>query len=71
MNRKKITFWLDERQIQKLKNLSSATRIRQADFAREAFADLFQKYEKELKEAKRSRKKEGGEGRGKAPPGQA
>ncbi len=70
MNRKKITFWLDERQIEELKNLSSATRIRQADFAREAFDDLFQKYEKELK-AKRSQKREGGEGRGKAPPGRA
>ncbi len=69
MNRKKITFWLDEQQIEELKNLSSVTRIRQADFAREAFDDLFQKYEKELKEAKRSPKEKGGEKRGKAPPG--
>ncbi len=49
MGKKRMTFWMEERQIEGLKALSSITRIRQADFVREAFDDLLVKYKKELK----------------------
>lgn len=51
MGKKRMTFWMDDRQIEGLKALSSITRIRQADFFREALDDLLAKYKKELKKA--------------------
>lgn len=51
MGRKRMTFWMEDRQIEGLKSLSSITRIKQADFIREAIDDLLVKYKKELKKS--------------------
>jgi hypothetical protein len=55
MGKKRMTFWLDEKQIEGFKTLSTVTRIRQADFFREAIDDLLLKYKKEVKKSLKKR----------------
>jgi hypothetical protein len=50
--RKRMTFWMDHGQVEGLKRLSSATRIKQADYIREGIDMVLAKYAKELKRAK-------------------
>lgn len=57
-----MTFWMEERQVEGLKVLSTATRIKQADYIREGIDMVLAKYGKQLKKAKQ----EGGVGRGKS-----
>jgi hypothetical protein len=53
MGKKRMTFWMEERQIEGLKALSSITRIKQADFIREGIDIVLVKYSKTLKKAPR------------------
>ncbi|MBU1209267.1 MAG: ribbon-helix-helix domain-containing protein [Proteobacteria bacterium] len=57
MGKKRMTFWMDDKQIVELKILSLATRIKQADFIREGIDMVLSKYQKEIKKAQ----KKGGE----------
>ena len=52
MGRKRMTFWMDDKQIEGLKALSSVTRIKQAEFVREGIEMVLAKYQKEIKKAK-------------------
>lgn len=57
MSKQRISVFLEQEQIDKLKLLSGITRIKQADYIREGLEMVFAKYQKEL----RSAKKKGGE----------
>lgn len=57
MERERISVFLDKEQIEKLKGLSGATRVKMADYIREGVDLVLAKYQKELKRAK----KKGGE----------
>ncbi len=54
--RERYTTFLDKRQIEGLKNLSSVTRVPMAIYVREAIDDLLAKYERELKKVKKGGK---------------
>jgi predicted DNA-binding protein len=54
--RERYTTFLDKKQIEGLKTLSSLTRVPMAIYVREAIDDLLVKYEKELKKAKKGGK---------------
>lgn len=53
MDREKVTFYLDKTQIKGLKLLSDFTRVKRADYIREGVAMVLEKYQSELKKAKR------------------
>lgn len=53
---KRVAFFADDQQFQKLKVLSAATRVKMADYIREGINMVLQKYRRELK---RGRKKGG------------
>lgn len=56
MGKKRVNFYLDESQIERLKALSEASRIKMSDYVREAIEMVLAKYQKKLKKTK----KEGG-----------
>ena len=56
-NLKRITFWIEPKQAEGLRDLSNVTRIRQGVLMREAVSDLLRKYQKELR---KSRERKGG-----------
>lgn len=58
MGKKRMTFWIEDRQIEALKALSSVTRVKQADYIREGIDIVVERYQAELKKAS---KKKGGE----------
>ncbi len=53
MGKKRMTFWMEENQIEALKALSSVTRIKQADYIREGIDMVLERYRKELGKAKK------------------
>jgi predicted DNA-binding protein len=57
MPKAKITFFIEPDMWDKLKTLSSITRVKQADYIREGIEIVFEKYKGEFKKAK----KKGGE----------
>lgn len=57
MAKPKVTFFIDQEMLGRLKALSTITRIKQADYIREGIAIVLDKYNAELKKAK----KKGGE----------
>lgn len=56
MGRKRMTFWMEDEQIEGLRILHTVTRIPQAVLMREAIDDLLTKYHKELQKAKKERR---------------
>jgi len=52
----KITFFVDQEVLDRLKELSRITRIPQAIFLREAMDDVLEKYRGEFKKAEQKRK---------------
>ena len=52
----KITFFIDPDMLEKLKTLSTVTRVKQSDYIREGIAYVLEKYEAELKKAKKGKK---------------
>ena len=55
MPKPKVTFFIDDDLLEKLKLLSSITRIKQADYIREGIAMVLDKYKSEFAKAKKSR----------------
>jgi len=55
MQKPKVTFFIDEDLLKKLKLLSSITRVKQADYIREGIAMVLDKYKLEFTKAKKSR----------------
>lgn len=55
MPKPKVTFFIDEDLLEKLKLLSSITRVKQADYIREGIAMVLDKYKGEFAKAKKSR----------------
>lgn len=53
MDRQTVTVYLDNKQIEDLKLLSDFTRIKRADYIREGVDMVLEKYQSELKKAKR------------------
>ncbi|MFV1951702.1 MAG: ribbon-helix-helix domain-containing protein [Nitrospinota bacterium] len=53
MPKTKVTFFIDQEMLDKLKTLSSYTRVKQADYIREGIAMVLQKYKNELKKAQK------------------
>ncbi len=56
MDRKRITFFIENRQIESLKVLSKVTRIKQVEFIREGIDMVLERYGKQLKKAKSQEK---------------
>jgi hypothetical protein len=57
MGKKRVNFFIDEMQVEGLKALSRATRVKMSDYVREGIDLILAKYQKELKKAR----KKGGE----------
>jgi hypothetical protein len=55
MPKPKITFFIDEDLSEKLKLLSSITRVKQADYIREGIALVMEKYKSEFAKAKKGK----------------
>lgn len=53
MDREKVTFYLEKKQIEDLKLLTDFTRVKMADYIREGVDMVLEKYQSELKKAKR------------------
>lgn len=53
MPKPKVTFFIDEGMLDKLKTLSGITRVKQADYIREGIEMVLEKYKAELKKAKK------------------
>lgn len=53
MPKPKVTFFIDEEMLEKLKALSGITRVKQADYIREGIEMVLEKYKAELKKAKK------------------
>jgi len=56
MAKRRVNFFLDEKQLESLKALSVVTRVRMSEYIREGIEMVLAKYQKELKA-----KKKGGE----------
>ncbi len=57
MPKPKVTFFIDQEMLDRLKTLSSITRVKQADYIREGIEMVLLKYKEEFKKSK----KKGGE----------
>ena len=57
MERQKINVYIEKRQIEDLKALAEFSRIKQADFIREGIDLVLEKYNKEIKKAKKQKTK--------------
>jgi predicted DNA-binding protein len=55
MPKAKITFFIEPDMWDKLKTLSSITRVKQADYIREGIEIVFEKYKGEFRKAKKER----------------
>lgn len=53
MPKPKVTFFIDEQMLDKLKALSGITRVKQADYIREGIEMVLEKYKGELRKAKK------------------
>ena len=51
MTKPKVTFFIDQEMLDKLKTLSKITRVKQADYIREGIAYVLQKYKGEFRKA--------------------
>lgn len=49
----KVTFFIDQEMLDKLKTLSTITRVKQADYIREGIEFILDKYKGEFKKAKK------------------
>ncbi len=49
MKLKKISVYIDKKQIEGFKALSSTTRVKMADYIREGIDMVFEKYKREMK----------------------
>jgi hypothetical protein len=54
--KERFTFFIDIDMLEKLRLLSSITRIKQADYVREGIAYVLEKYKAEFKKAKKEGK---------------
>jgi hypothetical protein len=54
MAKKKLTFFIEPEMAERLKPLSSATLIKQADYIQEGIEMVFSKYQRELGKAKKN-----------------
>jgi hypothetical protein len=52
----RATFFIDKEDLDKLKTLSSITRVKQADYIREGIAYVLEKYKREFKKATKGRR---------------
>jgi len=57
MVKKRVNFFIDEKQTEGLKDLSRVTRVKMSEYVREGIDWVLSKYQKELKKGK----KKGGE----------
>jgi hypothetical protein len=55
MPKVKVAFFLEERQVEGLKTLSSVTRVKMSDYIREGIDIVLEKYKKDIKKAKKSK----------------
>ena len=53
MPKPKVTFFIDQEMLNKLKDLSHSTRIKQADYIREGIAIVLEKYKGNIKKIKK------------------
>ena len=53
MPKTKVTFFCDEDMLEKLKALSSITRVKQSDYIREGIGIVLERYKREFQKAKK------------------
>ena len=53
MPKPKVTFFIDEDMLLKLRAISAVTRVKQADYIREGIEMVLERYKKELQKAKK------------------
>jgi predicted DNA-binding protein len=56
MRKPKVTFFIDQEMLDKLKTLSSITRVKQADYIREGITYVLDKYKGEFKKTPKGRR---------------